>query len=200
MHWLRYNAPMPERVNVQKQELRQKCKNLRKGLGDIFRAQASKEICKKLADWDIFQMSKVVLSYMPIPTEVDLRPLFIQFPDKQWLLPRILPGEVGQMVFHSYDSKHLIQHRFGMAEPAPYLPQVSPEKVELVLAPGLAFDRFGWRLGYGGGYYDRFHSGFERVSIGVVFHELLLDNLPHGIFDIPMGWIVSEYEFFKVGR
>jgi 5-formyltetrahydrofolate cyclo-ligase len=111
------------------------------------------------------------------------------------MLPRIIPEEDHRMVFHLYDPSRLILHPFGMAEPAPDLPVIIPEEIQLALVPGLAFDRHGWRLGYGGGYFDRFLKGFKGVSAGVVFHALLLDEVPHTRMDIPMDWILTEREF-----
>jgi 5-formyltetrahydrofolate cyclo-ligase len=163
----------------QKGQLRQRCKAIRKGLGEEFRQQASSVICKHLAAWDVFQIAEIVLTYMPMRGEVDLRPLLTDFPKKCWLLPRILPDEDGRMVFHEYDPDNLIVHPYGMAEPAPYLPQVPADEIQLVLAPGLAFERSGWRLGYGGGYYDRFLRGYMGISVGVVFQALLLESFPH---------------------
>jgi 5-formyltetrahydrofolate cyclo-ligase len=198
--YLRYNFPMPALINDQKYQLRQHCKTLRKGLGAESRQRASRAICAHLAAWDIFQNTDTILTYMPMRTEVDLRPLLTDFPEKHWLLPRILPGEDGRMGFHPYDPDHLVVHPFGMAEPAPHLPQVSADNIQLVLAPGLAFDRSGWRLGYGGGYYDRFLKEFGGVSVGVVFQALLLEALPHGEHDVPMQGLVTESELIKIGE
>jgi 5-formyltetrahydrofolate cyclo-ligase len=191
---------MPASVSDQKTQLRQHCKAIRKGLGNETRQQASKIICTNLSAWDVFQNAETILTYMPIRSEVDLRSLFTGFPEKHWLLPRILPGENGRMVFHSYDPEHLTPHPFGMAEPAPYLPQIPPTEIQLVLAPGLAFDRSGWRLGYGGGFYDRFLQNCKGTSVGVVFQSLLLDSIPHGEYDVPVGWLVSQDGLIKVTR
>jgi len=179
-------------IYVQKAQLRQRCKATRNTLGEEARQQASLAICKHLYTWDMFQNAETILTYMPTRGEVDLSPLLTEFPEKRWLLPRILPGENGRMVFHDYDPENLIVHSFGMAEPASYLPQVPPRDIQLVLVPGLAFDRSGWRLGYGGGFFDRFLRDFSKVSVGVVFQVLLLDAIPHGEYDIPVGWLVSE--------
>ena len=184
----------------QKSQLRQRCKAIRKELGDEIRQQASLTICAHLAAWDIFQTSENILTYMPIRSEVDLRSLLNDFPEKHWSLPRILPGEDGRMVFHEYDPDNLIVHPYGMAEPAPHLPQVPADEIQLVLAPGLAFDRSGKRLGYGGGYYDRFFQGFKGVSLGVVFQALLLEGLPNGEHDVPVDWLVSENGLIKTTR
>lgn len=183
---------MPVTIEDLKHKLRHQCKAIRKGLGEETRQRSSAAICDHLAAWDVFQSSDVILTYLPIRTEVDLRSLLVAFPEKRWILPRILPDENGRMVFHAYDAQNLIAHSFGIAEPAPHLPQILPAAIQLVLAPGLAFDHSGWRLGYGGGYFDRFLKDFGGVSVGVLFQALLLDNLPHGEHDIPVQWLVTE--------
>jgi 5-formyltetrahydrofolate cyclo-ligase len=183
---------MQPSINDLKSQLRQQCKAIRKDLGDENRQRASAAICNHLSAWDVFQASGAILTYMPMRSEVDLRSLLAAFPGKRWLLPRILPEEDHRMVFHPYDPDHLIQHSFGMAEPSPHLPQIPPGEIQLVLVPGLAFDCSGWRLGYGGGYFDRFLKDFGGVSVGVVFQALLLEALPHGDYDVPMQWLATE--------
>lgn len=182
-----------------KSQLRQQCRRLRASLGEETRVRASLSICDALERWPIFQQSQTILTYMPIKGEVDLTPLLTRHPEKHWVLPRILPEEEHRMIFHPYDAARLVRHPFGMAEPAADLPAVPPEAIQLALVPGLAFDRHGWRLGYGGGYFDRFLKDFSGVSVGIVFQALLLDNLPHGSFDAPMQWIVTEGDFIVTG-
>jgi len=185
-------------IHDQKSQLRQRCKSIRKGLGEEARQQSSQAVCTHLAEWEIFRTAERILTYMPIHTEINLRSLLSAFPEKRWLLPRIIPGEGGRMVFHRYVPDNLIIHPFGMAEPAAHLPQVSPKEIQLVLTPGLAFDRSGGRLGYGGGYFDRFLKDFGGVSVGVVYRDLLLNTIPHGRYDIPMSWLVTEDGIVKV--
>jgi len=165
-------------------------------LGEETRARARQVICEALERWTIFQHSESILTYMPIKGEVDLTALLARHPEKRWALPRIIPEEDHRMVFHPYDAARLVRHPFGMAEPAADLPEVRPEAIQLALVPGFAFDRRGWRLGYGGGYFDRFLANYLGVSIGVVFHALLMDAIPRNSFDVPMDWIVTEQELF----
>jgi 5-formyltetrahydrofolate cyclo-ligase len=183
---------MTDPISMQKAELRRQCRLVRRALGEQERVRASLAICREIEGWGVFQTSKTILAYLPIPSEVDLTPLLEQYPYKGWAVPRILPDEGHRMVFHRYDTRRLVRHPFGMQEPAPDLPVVSPQEIQLALVPGLAFDRSGWRLGYGGGYYDRFLAGFRGTSAGIVFHVLLLEEVPHSMFDIPMQWIISE--------
>lgn len=183
---------MADLISIQKAELRKHCRVVRKSLGEEERAQANLGICHMVESWDVFQASGTILTYMPVHSEVDLTPLLERFPYKRWALPRILPEQDHRMVFHLYEAGHLVKHTFGMLEPAPHLPVIMPEEIQLALVPGLAFDRSGWRLGYGGGYYDRFLKGLHGISAGIVFHALLLVELPHSMLDIPMRWIISE--------
>jgi 5-formyltetrahydrofolate cyclo-ligase len=190
---------MTNSVAEAKSQLRQQCRKLRASLGEEIRTRASQSICVQLENWPIFQQSQAILTYMPIKSEVDLTPLLTRHPKKQWILPRILPEEEHRMIFHPYDAGRLVRHPFGMAEPAADLPTVQPEAIQLALVPGLAFDRRGWRLGYGGGYFDRFLKDFSGVSLGVVFHTLLLNEVPHDSFDVPMQWIVTEMGILVAG-
>jgi len=188
---------MPVPIYNQKLQLRKRCHQIRRSLSDELRSQVSQAICASLEAWPTFQKSETILSYMPIKGEVDLTSLFERYPKKHWALPRILPGEEHRMAFHPYDSTRLVHHAFGMAEPDPDLPVIAKGEIELCLAPGLAFDRHGWRLGYGGGYFDRFLKGFSGTSVGVVYQELLLGAVPHSKFDIPMNWLVTETGLFQ---
>ena len=183
--------PMPD-VAGQKDQLRRSCRQIRKELGEAARQQASLLICDWIEAWPVFQRSSVILAYMPITGEADLTPLLARQPQKRWVLPRILPEEDHRMVFHPYDPGRLVRHPFGMAEPAADLPVIPSGEVQLALVPGLAFDRMGRRLGYGGGYFDRFLGDFSGASLGVTFQALLLDQVPCGEHDVPVGWMVTE--------
>jgi len=189
---------MTEPITEQKKLLRQQCRQIRQGLGEAARSQASLDICASIEGWTVFRHSAVILTYMPMKAEVDLRPLLERHPEKRWLIPRIAPEADHSMYFHPYDPNQLVRHPFGMDEPAADLPIVSPEEIQLALVPGVAFDQCGWRLGYGGGYFDRFLRNFSGVSLGVVFQALLLKTLPHDEHDVSMQWLVTEKGVFSI--
>ncbi len=180
-----------------KQHLRRQCLEKRKALEQSAREKAAQAICAHIEAWRLFQNAGTVLTYLPMRGEVDLRPLLKSHPEKRWLVPRILPDEGHRMSLHRYDPAHLVRHAFGMEEPDASLPEIPAEEVELVLVPGLAYDPQGWRLGYGGGYFDRFLRDFAGVSLGIVYQALLLETLPHSEHDWPVDWIVTEAGLFK---
>ncbi len=187
---------MSEALATLKRQLRRQCRQTRDALGEQRWMQASASICSHIETWRFFLRSEVILTYLPMRGEVDLTPLLTRHPDKRWLVPRILPQENHRMALHVYDAQRLVRHPFGMLEPSADLPEVSPAEVQLVLTPGLAYDRRGWRLGYGGGYFDRFLQNFDGVSLGVVYAALFLKSLPHGKFDVPLDWVVTEEGIF----
>lgn len=190
---------MPDSISDLKRQLRLQCRERRKLLGRQARDLASQAICGQIEIWQTFQDSDAILTYLPMRGEVDLRPLLEHHPGKRWVVPRVIPAEDYRMTFHPYDPAHLIRHEFGMLEPAAYLPEVPPGQVELALVPGLAYDRHGWRLGYGGGYFDRFLKDFTETSLGVIYQALLFESIPHGGYDVPVGWLATENGLFEMG-
>ena len=90
----------------------------------------------------------------------------------------------------------LIRHRYGMLEPGPDRPVVSPGEIDLVLVPGLAFDRRGYRLGQGGGYYDRYLPQTKAVTVALCRSCFLLDAVPREEHDAPVDLVLTEEETF----
>jgi 5-formyltetrahydrofolate cyclo-ligase len=182
---------MSTAIQEAKRPLRAQCRAARSALGVDFQRQASLAICRHIESWLLFASSETITAYLPMRGEVDLRPLLERYPSKRWLLPRIQAE--GRMTFHAYDPARLARHPYGMLEPAPGLPPVPAEAIQLALVPGLAFDRRGWRLGYGGGFYDLFLAGFARgLSLGVTYRALLFEQLPHHRRDMAVQYIVTE--------
>jgi len=182
---------MHENIPELKKQLRIKSKEIRTSLGEDYRQKASLMICKHIEAWPVFHETKVILAYLPMRGEVNLEPLLARHPDKSWLVPRIV--DKGNMLFHPYDPNRLMRHPFGMLEPDPTLPIVPANQVNLVLVPGLAYDLHGWRLGYGGGFYDRFLSEQPTcIRLGVTYQALVLTDLPHQEYDIPVQYIGTE--------
>ena len=136
---------MQDDIAEQKKMIRKQCRQTRQNLSEPFRTFASQQICNKIENLQAFQKASVVLTYMPIKAEVDLRPLLDGFPHITWVLPRILPEPEHSLVFHIYDPNLLVYHPFGMAEPSRHLPLIAPGEIHLALVPGLAYDmRSGW--------------------------------------------------------
>ena len=189
-------APSPaptDTLAAVKKELRALAQSRREAMGEAQRRAASQAIAAALEGFPAFRAAKVVLGFMPMRGEVDLRPLIERHPEKEWGIPRIVRAPGPHIDFHLFDSGHLIRHAYGMLEPRESLPPIEPETVDLVLVPGLAFSPGGHRLGYGGGYYDRFLPLAERaVRVGIAYRAQLVDAIPHHAADQKVQYLATE--------
>ena len=176
---------------MDKPELRTQFCELRDRLPVEDVAADSAAICRRLAGWEPLLAPQTVLAYVAFRNEVDLGPLFELLPRIRWALPRIAGN---RMTIHAYDPARLVRHRFGMLEPLPALPQIAPAEINVVLVPGVAFDRRGARLGFGGGYYDRFLPTTAALRVGVTYDRCLADGLPCRKHDQRMDWVVTPAE------
>lgn len=174
---------------MDKSTLRQQFCALRERIPAEQVVAASTDLCRQLAVWPALQGAQTVLTYLAFRNEPDLGLLFDLLPHIHWVVPRII-GE-GNMLLHPYDPARLVRHRFGMLEPAANLPVVSPAALDLILVPGVAFDRRGGRLGFGGGYYDRLLPTTPALRVGVTYDECLADALPCAEHDQRMDWVVT---------
>lgn len=180
-------------LRQRKRQLRVACEHIREELGQPYRDRASESICNAIRAWPTFRSAKTVCVYLAMRGEVDLAPLIARTPSVTWAVPRIVGTPERNLVFHAYQPDRLVRHRYGMLEPDPSAPEISLAQADLVIVPGMAFTRDGWRLGYGGGFYDRLLGARAHApTLGVCFHALLLDAIPHGPHDIPVDNLVTE--------
>lgn len=152
---------------------------------------ASKAICHRLSSWSVLLNASTAMAYLAFRNELDLARASQLLPHLLWTVPRI---DGKRLVVHPYDADRLVRHRFGMLEPDPHLPVIPPEQIEVVLVPGLAFARDGSRLGFGGGYYDRFLPTTPAVRVGIAHDVCVVDALPHDSFDQRIDWIATPTE------
>jgi 5-formyltetrahydrofolate cyclo-ligase len=121
---------------------------------------------------------------------------------KVCLLPRVEPGR--RLVFCAVDRwEDLRPGTFGVSEPPEGCPVVRPGPGDLVIAPGLAFDAEGWRLGWGGGHYDRTFppdAAEAPLLFGLAFELQVVESVPHGSRDRRMDAIVTERGIRRVAR
>lgn len=171
--------------------------NARQAMPERIRQEKSNSICQHLSSWPTFQKSQVTLAYCSFNGEPDLGPLLSQ--QRSWGLPRC---EEKQLIWHRWfpTSQWPLQPgSYGITEPHPKSPLIEPYKVDLILVPCVACDVNGYRLGYGGGFYDRMLSDRtwqNKTTIGIVFEYARLPQLPRDDWDIPLDGVCSESGLF----
>lgn len=155
-------------------------------------------ICQNLESCRIFQQAKTILAYFSIRQEPDISPLFNQT-DKRWGFPRI---ENQSLIWHEWEiGQPLIKGKFDILTPLETAPILSSDQVDLILVPSVACDQRGYRLGYGGGFYDRMFSQpewQEKKSIGIIFDFAYLDELSVEAWDYPLQNICTELQFIRI--
>jgi len=143
-----------------------------------------------------------VSAYWPLEEEFDPRPLFTALHRRGHPigLPVIL-GKGQPLLFRRWEpATELVRGSFRVMTPPPTAPEIVPQ---LLLVPLLAFDCAGYRLGYGGGFYDRtiakLRAAGEALAVGVTFAALEVPVVPRDDTDQPLDWIVTEREAIRIG-
>lgn len=160
------------------------------------RVAKSKRICEWVTDADVFKQSSVVMLYLSLPHEVDTTPLVLTawqqgktlaVPKVSWEQRHMIPVELTSL------ETGLKKDDRGLRSPSNGAP-VPFDEIDLVIAPGLGFDRQGNRLGRGGAYYDNFFRlnkiTAKRWALG--FGVQLCDSIPHDEDDEPIDAVVTE--------
>ncbi len=176
-----------------KKQLRQLLLKQRRLIPDEIWQQKSQALCDRLSDWQIFQQAQNVLAFTSFRQEPDLSSLWQRFPNKNWGFARCLAQN---LIWHQVSiadfENNMRLGTFGIIEPCHNLPLMDLENIDLILIPAIACDRQGYRLGYGGGYYDRWLPNSIGCKTGVIFNEFYLDKLPHDPWDVPLEAIVTD--------
>ena len=187
----------------QKAALRREMRQARDTLPSDYRATASATVRERVALLPEFRSASGFLVCVPFRNEVDLSDLYLNPPaGRRPHLPRVDRGS-GRLDVCRFPCE-LTAGPWGLSEPAPHVPALAPQRVsaeiDLALVPGLAFSRVTMhRVGYGGGYFDRFLAESGILAVGVCFERQLLPSVPHGPADRPVDVIVTEVSLVRGG-
>lgn len=191
-----------------KKQLRAEARARREELSAAYRAQADAAIAARVAASEAFSEAPLVLAYCSVGSEVDTRALIREAlrRGKAVALPRVVPG-TRTMAWHAIGALADAAPGFaGIPEPADNdatrIDAASADARALALVPGLIFDTRGFRLGYGGGFYDTFLSIFPGRSLGLIRERQLIDDLgKHGAcepFDQPVELVATEGKLLTI--
>jgi len=185
---------------LKKEELREKILQERQALANS--GYISERICRRIFSWALFKQAGKVLSYCHVRGEVDISPVNDYVAGHGGLyLPAVLPSQdSGRESIRALRYGQLAPGRFNIPSPPPGSPEISPEELELVLVPGIVFDKTGGRLGSGFGFYDDFLKGCSAPKAGVCFGLQLVENVPQDLKDVRMDFIITEDKIWKTSN
>ena len=175
-----------------KKQLRRACLEKRLALDKNTKKAADEAFCRAIAALDDFCEADLLLLFSPMRGEPDMTPLASIAAARgiKIAFPRC---EDGVMTFHTVTGKDdFAPDMFGIPSPRATLPVAKPTARTLCILPGLAAGRDGSRLGYGGGFYDRFLATFEGITVFPIYDCLLFDSLPTEATDRPVDILITE--------
>lgn len=182
---------MASTITAEKAALRKAVKEIR--LSSKEKADSDDLLLRRFLALPQVVISPSILLYYGIGNEPDtarlLKPL--KALGKEVFLPCCLPG--GLMEARRYEaSERLVPGLYGIPEPKTDCPPAEKNSLPLILVPGLCFDLRGFRLGHGGGYYDRYLSGYEGLTVALCRDRLLRPTLPTEAHDRPVDLLLTE--------
>ena len=180
-----------------KEEIREKYRKIRAQIPSETRKHADSQIAERLFNRPEYRDARIIYCYMSFKDEADTASIIDESLrlGKQVALPRV-SGKRKMEFFFISGQKDLVTGFMGIKEPAGYCLEASaPSEDALVLLPGLAFDRSGARLGYGGGFYDTYlakHAGFKKSALA--YSAQIAPEIPTEPVDVKTDMIITEKE------
>ena len=174
-----------------KSELRKQVLQEMKAIPRTQKVTMDLALTERLLQHPFYQEAKIIATYLSFPHEFQTQELIEQAlkDGKKVLIPKTYSK--GRMDFVVYDPQQLVKTSFGLLEPQGDLEVVDASQIDLIHVPGLAFTREGYRIGYGGGYYDRYLKHFTGHTLSTVYPCQIWDFIPED-HDIPVQEVLID--------
>jgi 5-formyltetrahydrofolate cyclo-ligase len=185
-----------------KRDVRRRVLAVRDATNEAARVRAAADLTNRVLALPEIDAAKTVLAFSSFGSELPMLPLIEALVQRRIRvgLPVIVGSEIEARTWRPGEPTTTTS--FGAQEPADGEP-IDPSSIDVILTPSVAVDRSGRRVGYGGGFYDRFlrRTRADAVRVAVVLAEQLVDeDLPAGSFDLPVDAIVTPDEVIRCAR
>jgi len=192
---------MASSIQERKQALRREVRAALDVIPPALRAIRSESARAKLESQALWQNAASILFYAPGPTELDVWPLVSHAltTGKSVVLPRFVLQSNTYIACQIHDAAtDLKSGQFGIREPADHCGEVSLNRLDLILVPGVAFDLDGRRLGRGKGFYDRLLAAVRGTTCGVAFDEQIAGEITVEPHDIRVNCILTPTRWIEL--
>ncbi|WP_180960421.1 5-formyltetrahydrofolate cyclo-ligase [Neobacillus cucumis] len=183
-----------------KKVVRTRVKESLQSLGKTLYEDYSHKIARTLFEEDEWKTAKTIGIYISRKPEVDTYQIIRRAWDegKQVVVPKCNPIDKTLSFRTLTDFSQLESVYYGLWEPIVSVTnKISSEMIDLIIVPGLAYTRDGFRLGFGGGFYDRFLSNYSGKTLSLAFHLQIIPHFPVEKHDIPVSKIITDQEVIK---
>lgn len=180
-------------MSEEKRQLRTKMKELTASFGDYYIKSTDAIISEQILSWDIYTKAKSIFIYGQMNKEIDTTQIIENAlsTNKTVCLPKCYSNGL----MEAYQIKNLsdiVLGYKGTPEPSNTETIIPKEQLDLIIVPCLAADCSGYRLGYGGGFYDRYLKDYNGISIVLCRKKQMVKKIPTETFDVPVGYYVTE--------
>jgi 5-formyltetrahydrofolate cyclo-ligase len=182
-------------VNDPKAMLRAELRRAYADLDEVYKNNVDAAIVSRVLDFECYKNSDQVFLYASTGNEINTLPLIHStFKEgKRVFLPKCYSK--GVMEFYIYDN-NLTVGKYGISEPTGTL-SAAPMPKDLMIVPGLSFTPNGWRLGQGGGFYDRYMEKHPCITVGLCRECFLAKELPIAWNDLPVDFVITETAVYE---
>jgi 5-formyltetrahydrofolate cyclo-ligase len=187
-------------IQESKTELRRSMRARLKGMTPEQRAEASQKARALLEQQSVWKNANLIFFYAPMGEELDIWPLLRDSlaAGKVVALPRFDPATKRYIACQVEDlSRDLGEGNFGIREPGGHCVAIPPNRLDLILVPGVAFDVHGRRLGRGKGFYDQVLTSVRGTTCGVAFDEQIVEAIPVEPHDVHLNCILTPTRWIE---
>ena len=195
----------PYDIRAYKKKLRERFKTVRRRMNPEHKATCDARIRGRVTALKEYKACKTLLVFVYTEIEVDTHRLIHSAlaDGKVGAVPLCVDGTRKMHFYRIHSLDELTPKTFGVLEPDPDTAErITDFRNSLCVLPGLSFDHTGYRLGYGGGYYDRFLSKVYHggATVGICYCNCISRNLPRGRFDMPCEILITEKYVRRPGK
>ena len=168
----------------------------RNGMQQDERKAFDDKICERFMALVTYRYADALLMYSPLGHEINVNRIALHAlaTGKTVAFPRC-DTTGSTMQYHIVESLNQLERgAYGISEPPEHLPVFDVKSTEkaVCLIPALVYDKCGYRLGYGKGYYDRYLAEFNGAKVGLVYNDFIVPNVPRGRYDLAVDVLVTE--------
>lgn len=186
---------------LSKPEIRAFCRQERQNITD--KATRDSSICDNILKSNIYQQAQLVLCYAALDKEINCDSVITTaLRDNKKVAAPYCINENGEMCFYYINSIDDLEiNHFGIREPnIDRCQKVTCYDNSIIIVPGFCFDRNGYRVGYGKGYYDRFLENYSFISIGLCYNSFVQDEIDYDRYDKSVDYIATETRVISCER
>lgn len=187
---------------AKKKDLRNIILNKRNSIDNNTKEEMDREIFNRLINLDLYKEAKNIFIYLSFGSEIDTNPIIDRALEdgKEVYIPKIYKSNKEMKAIRLNSFEDLEENSMGILEPKDDSNFIDKENIDLIIVPGAVFDLEGNRIGYGGGYYDRFLSNIKdkRNKVALAYDLQIVENIEAEEHDIKVDYIITNSRINKI--